>query len=49
MLTSICSHTIFAPPLVRSVGDNEIGDEGAAALAAVLKETMISNLECAAA
>ena len=27
-----------------SIGYNKIGDEGAAELAAVLKETMISNL-----
>ena len=32
-----------------SIGWNEIGDKGAATLAAILKETMISNLECAAA
>ena len=32
-----------------SISDNKIGDEGASALAAILKETMISNLECAAA
>ena len=31
-----------------SIGCNEIGDEGASALAAILKETMISDLECAA-
>ena len=31
-----------------SIRDSNIGDEGAAALAAILKETMISNLECAA-
>ena len=31
-----------------SIGYNKIGDEGASALAAILKETMISNLECAA-
>ena len=31
-----------------SIGNNEIGDKGASALAAILKETMISNLECAA-
>ena len=31
-----------------SIGYNEIGDKGASALAAILKETMISNLECAA-
>ena len=31
-----------------SISGNNIGDKGASALAAVLKETMISNLECAA-
>ena len=31
-----------------SIGCNEIGDEGASALAAILKETMISDLKCAA-
>ena len=31
-----------------SIGYNYIGDEGASALAAILKETMISNLKCAA-
>ena len=37
------------PPLARSLRENKIGDKGASALAAILKETMISNLECAAA
>ena len=32
-----------------SLFDNGIGDEGACALAAVLKETRISKLKCAAA
>ena len=36
-------------PLARSLESNRIGDEGASALAAILKETMISNLKCAAA
>ena len=36
-------------PLARSLGGNEIGAEGATALAAVLKETTITNLKCAAA
>ena len=35
-------------PMLCSIGWNEIGDKGASALAAILKETMISNLECAA-
>ena len=41
--------TIPAPTLARSLGDNQIGVDGASALAAVLKETQITNLECAAA
>ena len=36
------------PPIARSLKNNGIGAEGASALAAVLKETMISNLKCAA-
>ena len=47
-MTHGCSHTILAPPLTRSLRGNNIGVEGASALAAILKETMISNLECAA-
>ena len=35
-------------PMLCSIGYNKIGDKGASALAAILKETMISNLECAA-
>ena len=31
-----------------SISFNYIGDKGASALAAILKETMISDLECAA-
>ena len=31
-----------------SIGYNGIGDTGASALAAILKETMISSLKCAA-
>ena len=31
-----------------SLGYSKIGDEGASALAAILKETMISNPKCAA-
>ena len=37
------------PPIPCSLGYNQIGVEGASALAAVLKETMITNLKCAAA
>ena len=33
--------------MVCSIGCNKIGVKGASALAAVLKETMISDLECA--
>jgi hypothetical protein len=36
-------------PLAHSLTDNEIGAKGATALAAVLKQTQITNLECAAA
>ena len=36
-------------PLAHSLDYNEIGDEGASALAAILKETQITHLECAAA
>ena len=36
-------------PLARSLEGNKIGAEGATALAAVLKETKITNLKCAAA
>ena len=32
------------PPLVRSIEDNDIGDDGAAALAAILKDTQITTL-----
>ena len=39
-----CSITILA----RSLDGNPIGDRGASALAAVLKETRISQLKCAA-
>ena len=48
-MTHGCSHTILAPPLTCSLRGNNIGVEGASALAAILKETMISDLECAAA
>jgi hypothetical protein len=36
-------------PLAHSLGGNNIRAEGASALAAILKETQITNLECAAA
>ena len=35
-------------PLARSLRRNDIGDEGVTALAAILNETQITNLECAA-
>jgi hypothetical protein len=40
-----------SPPhtLARSLYSNNIGDRGASALAAILKETQITNLKCAAA
>ena len=36
-------------PLARSIGANKIGDKGTTELAAILKDTKITNLECAAA
>ena len=36
-------------PLARSLGGNDIGKEGVTALAAILKETKITELKCAAA
>ena len=36
------------PHPCRSISNNEIGAEGASALAAILKETQIQELECAA-
>ena len=38
-----------APPLARSLWENYIGFQGASALAAILKETKITTLKCAAA
>ena len=43
------SLTIPIAPLARSLEGNDIGDDGAFALADVLKETTISNLKCATA
>ena len=40
---------IPAPPLACSLRWNWIGEEGTSALAAILKETQITNLKCAAA
>jgi len=39
----------FPLHLARSIGRNKIGAKGASALAAVLKETIITNLKCASA
>ena len=44
-LFSLCFH----PALSRRLEGNNIGAEGASALAAVLKETKIAELKCAAA
>jgi hypothetical protein len=38
-----------APPFARSLQENNIGVQGASALAAILKETKITTLKCAAA
>ena len=46
-LTRTCPLTV-PPPIPRSIGNNRIGAEGASALAAVLKETKITVLGCAA-
>ena len=46
-LTRTCPLTV-PRPIPCSIQHNHIGDEGVSALAAILKETMISNLECAA-
>ena len=35
-------------PLARSLAGNDIRDEGATALAAILNETKLTNLKCAA-
>ena len=47
-LTYLLSHHSILP-LARSIGGNYIGDEGATALAAILKDTKITDLKCAAA
>jgi len=48
-LTRLLSDHPHPTPLARSLGGNKIGDKGASALAAILKETQITNLKCAAA
>ena len=46
----LCQRPLTVPPPIHcSLRYNRIEDEGTSALAAVLKETMISHLECAAA
>ena len=45
-LSSHCHHLTHA---LRSLCFNELGVKGASAIAAVLKETMITDLKCAAA
>ena len=47
-LTRLVFHFLTLP-LARSLEGNNIGDQGASALAAILKETKITELECAAA
>ena len=46
--TDAYSLTVPILPLTCSLGFNDIGDEGASALASILKETQITTLECAA-
>ena len=48
-LTRLVSHRPATSPALRSLWSNHIGAEGASALAAILKETQISDLKCAAA
>ena len=43
-----CLHSPTTLPLVHSLSSNQLGAEGAAALAAILKETKITTLRCAA-
>ena len=45
--TRLLSHTL-PPPIPCSLGNNHIRDQGAIALALILKETNITCLECAA-
>ena len=47
-LTRLLSHHMPAPPLARSLRKNYIGVQGASALAAILKDTKITTLKCAA-
>jgi len=43
-LPSHCAPT----PIPRSIGENHVGAKGASTLAAILKETQITTLQCAA-
>ena len=42
--TRTCPLTVLPLPIPRSIGNNSIGDKGASALAAILKETQITTL-----
>ena len=48
-MTRLLSHHLRPSPLIRSLEDNYIGHQGTSALAAILKETQITNLKCATA
>ena len=47
-MTVLISHHLRSAPCAHSLRYNNIGDKGVSALAAILKKTQISNLECAA-
>ena len=49
LIMNACFLIIPTPPFAYSLQQNSIGAEGATKLAAVLKETKISELKCAAA
>ena len=48
-LARLLSHRVSHTALARSLDGNRIRDEGASAIAAILKETKITYLRCAAA
>ena len=48
-LVNACFLIVPTRPLLHSISGNYIGDEGVTKLAAVLKETKICELKCAAA
>ena len=48
-MTRLLHHCSHLAPLSHSLERNNIGAEGATALAAILNETKITNLKCAAA